>query len=64
MIIDFETPRRRAWIRTIAHSAGDCDTCGRWDSNLKQGMCQACVRQFRPISLKDLLPTLQRKVTT
>lgn len=26
---------------------GYCETCGRWDSNLKEGMCKPCVLKFK-----------------
>lgn len=28
-----------------AYRAGDCETCGQWDSELQEGMCQWCRQQ-------------------
>lgn len=29
-----------------AYRAGDCETCGQWDSELQEGMCQWCRQQY------------------
>ena len=30
-----------------------CDTCGRWDSALRQGLCADYQRRYRPASLRE-----------
>lgn len=26
---------------------GDCETCGRWDSHLIDGVCQECAKRYQ-----------------
>jgi len=29
------------------HKAGDCDLCGEWSGRLDEGICPACMTQWR-----------------
>jgi len=30
------------------NNQGECETCGRWSSDLKEGMCPCCIDKFKP----------------
>ena len=33
---------------------GNCDLCGKWDGNLKGGVCDECVERYQPVDAKPV----------